>query len=134
MQEISNDFLQVIAGDIEKLLIENQSQMDWAFRQLSGEMKISMSANLDSNGDGITVNYDLSFDLEPKPDPPEKHKVKYKHTVNLSQQELPFTVSQIISCPHKAHVTRDGQCSELQYCSFICNDRCVNGKRAIHRY
>jgi len=129
MKEITESLLQIVAGDIEGLLLENRESMTFAFQKVGNGFKISIGINLDSNGDGTIVNYDMGFDLEPKPEPPEKHKVKYKHTINESQPDL-FAIPKIISCPLRARLTREGACSELVYCSFTCLNHCRNGERA----
>jgi len=86
MQEITELFLQVMAGDIEKLLLENREQIAFAYRKIPDGIKLSLGINIDPSSQGIVVNYDLGFDLGPKPDAPEKHKVKMKHTINEDQQ------------------------------------------------
>lgn len=90
MQEITEDFLMVIAGDLEKLLIENHEQIAWAYKKIPDGIKLSFSISLDPSSQGIVVNYDMSFNLEPPPDPPEKHKVKYKHTIDPLQASMEF--------------------------------------------
>jgi len=95
MQEISEAFLGVVAGDIEKLLQENRESIHFAYQKIQTGMKVSISIALDPASDGIAVNYDLGFDLEPKPDPPEKHKVKYKHVINEGQAAMEFIGKEI---------------------------------------
>jgi hypothetical protein len=88
MQNITESFLQIIAGDIEKLLIENQETIAWAYKKIPDGIKLSMGITLDPSSNGIVVSYDFGFDLEPKPEPPEKHKVKFKHVINEMQADL----------------------------------------------
>jgi hypothetical protein len=88
MQEITGTFLQVIAGDIEKLLLDDQEKIAFAYRKIPDGIKLSIGINLDPSSQGIVVNYDLGFDLEPKPEPPEKHKTKFKHTINEQQTDM----------------------------------------------
>jgi hypothetical protein len=90
MNKITESFLQAVAGDIEKMVLENQEQMDFAFQKLDGEMKVSIAVNMDRSADGIVVSYDLAFDLEPKPEPTVRHKVKYKHVINEGQAAMEF--------------------------------------------
>jgi hypothetical protein len=90
MNKITESFLQAVAGDIEKMVLENQEQMDFAFQKLDGEMKVSIAVNMDRSADGIVVSYDLAFGLEPKPEPTVRHKVKYKHVINEGQAAREF--------------------------------------------
>ncbi len=88
MQEITQTFLQVVAADIEKLLLEDQENIAFAYRKIPDGIKLSIGINLDPSSQGIVVNYDFGFDLEPKPEPIEKHKVKMKHTINEDQTTI----------------------------------------------
>ena len=82
--------MQSLAGDLEKLLIEDQSNIDWAFRRIGAGFKINIGIVLDQSGDAITVNYSLSFDLEPKQEPIEKHKVTLKRVIDQAQASMEF--------------------------------------------
>jgi len=84
-QQITEAFLQVVAGDIEKLLLENQKNIDFAYHKIPDGIKLSLGISLDPSSGGIVVNYDLGFDLEPKPEPPVKHKVKLRHVIDEGQ-------------------------------------------------
>jgi hypothetical protein len=86
MNEITESFLQVVAGDIEKLLLENQEILAFSYKKIPDGIKVSMGISFDPSSNGIVVNYDMSFDLEQKPEPPGKHKVKFKHIINEFQQ------------------------------------------------
>lgn len=88
LYDVTTEFLQVVAGDIEKLLLENYEHIAFAYLKIPDGIKLSLGINLDPSSQGIVVSYDLSFDLEPKPEAPEKHKVKFKHTINTSQTTL----------------------------------------------
>lgn len=88
--KITESLLQVVAGDIEKLLLENQEQISFAYLKIPDGIKISLGINLDPSSQGVVVSYDLSFDLEPKPEAALKHKVKYKHTIDELQQSMEF--------------------------------------------
>jgi hypothetical protein len=81
MNEITESFLQVVAGDIEKLLIKDQDNINFAYKKIQTGVKVSIGITFDPTADGISVSYDVGFDLEPKPEPPAKHKVKYKHNL-----------------------------------------------------
>lgn len=88
MQEITESILQAVAGDIEKLLLEDRENIAFAYKRMPDGIKLSMGITLDPSSNGIVVNYDFGFDLEPKPEPPEKHKVKFKRTINETQEDL----------------------------------------------
>jgi hypothetical protein len=92
---ITTSFLQVVAGDIEKLLLENQEQIAFAYLKIPDGIKLSMGISFDPSSQGIVVSYDLSFDLEAKPEPPEKHKVKFKHTIDELQSSMEFLNKEI---------------------------------------
>jgi hypothetical protein len=87
--EITDTLLQVVAGDVEKLLIENREQIDFSYKNHGTEgVKLSMGISLDPSSSGVCVNYDIGFDLEPKPEPPEKCKIKLKHNIAENQPDL----------------------------------------------
>ncbi len=94
-QQITETFLQVVAGDIEKLLLENAENIDFAYRKIPDGIKLSLGISLDPSSGGIVVNYDLGFDLEPKPEPPAKHKVKLRHVIDDGQAEMEFVGQEI---------------------------------------
>jgi hypothetical protein len=87
-QAIDSDFLQIVAGDIEKLLLESQQNINFSFNKIPDGIKLSLGINLDQSSAGIVASYTLSFDLEPKPDAPEKYKTNYKHTINTLQTTI----------------------------------------------
>jgi len=93
--EITDLFLQAVAGDIEKLLIEDQGNIQYAFNHIHDGIKVNISINMDYAKEGIVVNYSLSFDLEPKPEPIEKHKVTLKRIINQQQASMDFIAKEI---------------------------------------
>jgi len=95
MQEITESFLRAVAGDIEKLLLEDRENIAFAYKRMQDGIKLSMGITLDPSGNGIIVNYDFGFDLEPKPEPPEKHKVKFKRTINEGQAAMEFLKKEV---------------------------------------
>ena len=97
MNEITESFLQVVAGDIEKLLLESQEVIAHAYKAIPDGIKLSVGINLDPSSGGIVVNYDFGFDLEPKPEPPEKHKVKLRHVIDEGQLAMDFIGNEIRS-------------------------------------
>jgi len=56
MQEITESLLQAIAGDIEKLLIEDRESIAFAYKKLQNGIKLSMCITLDPSADWIVVN------------------------------------------------------------------------------
>ncbi len=93
--EITESFLQAVAGDIEKLLIEDRGNIQYAFNHIHDGIKVNIGINMDYAKEGIVVNYSLSFDLEPKPEPIEKHKVTLKRIINQAQSSMDFIGKEI---------------------------------------
>ena len=85
---ISENVLMVIAGDIEKLLLEKQEAISDSYTKIQEGIKISLGINLDHSSKGVVVNYSLSFPLEPQPKSPLKATVKLTHTINEAQSEM----------------------------------------------
>lgn len=85
MNNITESFLQVVAGDIEKLLLENQESIAFAYEKIQTGMKVALGITFDPTAGGISVSYDLGHDLEPKAPAPEKHKVKFCHIIDSTQ-------------------------------------------------
>lgn len=92
---ITQELLQIVAGDIEKLLIENHEQIAFAYKNIPDGIKVSLSISLDPSSQGVVVNYDMGFDLQEKAPAPEKHKVKYKHTIDPGQTAMEFLGKEI---------------------------------------
>ena len=88
--KITEELLQIVAGDVEKLLIENAEQIAFAYQNIPDGIKVSLGISLDPSSQGVVVNYDLSFDLQEKAPAPEKHKVKFKHTIDPGQTAMEF--------------------------------------------
>lgn len=93
--EITGELLQIVAGDIEKLLLENHEQIAFAYQNIPDGIKVSLGISLDPSSQGVVVNYDLSFDLQEKAPAPEKHKVKFKHTIDPGQTAMEFLGKEI---------------------------------------
>lgn len=87
-EKITEAFLQAVAGDVEKLLLESRPNIQFAYDKIKTGLKLSIGVTLDPIADGISVSYQFGFDLEPKPEPPEKHVVKYKHTYSDGQMAM----------------------------------------------
>jgi hypothetical protein len=89
MNPITETLLQAVAGDIEKLLLENKEQIAFSFFKHGEDgVKLSMGINLGQSPKGICASYNMGFDLAPKPMPPDKHKITYKHTIAEDQVDM----------------------------------------------
>ena len=82
MHEITESTLQTIAGTIEALLIEQREGIAFAYKKIPDGIKLSIGVNLDPTSQGVCVTYNLSFPLQPTPEPPEKCKVMKQETIN----------------------------------------------------
>lgn len=83
---ISREILQEISGDIEKLLLENQEKIEWAFKRVP-EFKISVTMNIEHTVPP-TVEYSMSFALEPAHEPVLKEKVTLKRVIGQGELEV----------------------------------------------
>lgn len=88
MSQITDAFLQKVAGTVEVLLLEEQEGIDFAYRKIGTGIKVSIGLNFDPSADGIVVSYDLNYAIEPRPDPPEKRAIKKKETINVNQLDF----------------------------------------------
>ena len=86
--EITESVLQIIAGTIENLLIEQQEGIAHAYKKISTGIKLSISINLDTTNQGLEVNYTINYPLEPAPDPAQKQTVKKKEIIDEKQMGL----------------------------------------------
>jgi hypothetical protein len=96
--EITGEVLQVVAGEIEKLLIEQRDGINYAYVKLN-ECKVSLTIDFLPLIDQISVDYQLSYSLEPKPEPRTKQTVKRHSTigdVGISQYPLVQDTAPII--------------------------------------
>lgn len=96
MQEINESVLQIISGEIEKLLIEEQEGIAFAYNKIPDGIKISIGVNLDPTSKGVEVNYTVNYPLEASPDPAKKQTIKKKQIINEGQSALFETVNNII--------------------------------------
>jgi len=86
MQEITEDVLCSIAGMIEKLLLEQRDGIAFAYQKIPDGIKLSIGVNIDTNSQGLNIDYSLSYPLEPKPEAQLKEKVTKKQIINDGQQ------------------------------------------------
>jgi hypothetical protein len=85
LQEITESVLQVISGEIEKLLLEEREGIAFAYKKIPDGIKISIGVNLDPTSQGVEVNYTVNYPLQPTPEPAEKRTVKKKQIINEDQ-------------------------------------------------
>ena len=84
---ISREILQEMAGDIEKLLLEKQEQIEWAFKRVPDGFKISIGVNIEHTVPP-TVEYSVSFPLEPAHEPIQKDKSTLKKVIGQTEMDL----------------------------------------------
>lgn len=89
MPKITEEVLQVIAGDIEDLLLEQREGIAWAFAKMKADgMTVTVSVALDDAGESVSAELSVSYPLEPKQEPRQKQKVTKKRVIDLSQMAL----------------------------------------------
>jgi hypothetical protein len=86
--KITEEVLQMVAADIEGLLLENLEGISTSFRRISAGMKVSIGVALDHSAQGIVINYSVSYPLEVKPEAQLKETVKLKKTINFNQGDI----------------------------------------------
>lgn len=87
--KITEGVLQIVAGDIEKLLLEQREGIAGVFEKMFTEgVKVTITAEFRPSSNGVATEYSLSYPLEPKPEPALKRTVKFKHTINEDQAEI----------------------------------------------
>lgn len=88
MQHITEGVLQVVAGDIEKLLLEQQEGIAFAYNKISDGIKLTISITMDRTAQGVQVEHALSYPLEARPEPPQKQTVRLKRIISEDQGRL----------------------------------------------
>ena len=84
---ITNEILQEMAADLEKLLLEKQEQIEWAFKHVPDGFKISIGVNIEHTVPP-TVEYSVSFPLEPAHEPIQKDKSTLKKVIGQTEMDL----------------------------------------------
>jgi hypothetical protein len=79
--------LQEMAGHIERLLIEKQGGIDFAFNKIPDDLRINISIDVEHTIPP-TVNYSVSYPLEPKPEPVTKDKITLKKVIGQGDMGL----------------------------------------------
>lgn len=87
---ITEEVLQIMAGQIEALLIEQREGIDRMYHKIGGALRISLVADLSSSTLGVTVDYKLSYPLEPPNEPALKQTVKLHKVINPDQADMGF--------------------------------------------
>jgi hypothetical protein len=88
MHDITENVLSIISGEIEKLLLEEREGIAFAYKKIPDGIKVSIGVTLDPSSQGVVVNYQLSYPLEPAPAPATKQTIKKKQTINKEQANL----------------------------------------------
>lgn len=86
---ITQDILSEIAADIEKMLIEERQQIEWAFNHVPDGFKLSIGVNLEHTIPP-TAEYNISYPLEPARDPIQKQKVTLKKVIGQGEMDLSY--------------------------------------------
>lgn len=84
---ITTEILQEMAGDIEKMLIEEQQQIEWAFKHVPDGFKLSISVNIEHTIPP-TAEYNISYPLEPAREPIQKQKVTLKKVIGQGELDV----------------------------------------------
>jgi len=88
MPAITDDVLLTISGTIEKMLLEQQEGIDFAYQKIPDGIKISIGVNLDPTSQGVEANYTVNYPLEAAPEPAMKRTVKKKQIIDGGQLEM----------------------------------------------
>ena len=56
-KRIDADFLQIVAGDIERLLLESQPNINFSFNKIPDGIKLSLGINLDPTSAGHDADH-----------------------------------------------------------------------------
>ncbi|MFA5322555.1 MAG: hypothetical protein WC373_07745 [Smithella sp.] len=87
--QITEGVIGIVAGDIERLLQEQQPSIAEIYKKMGTEgLKVTITADFCPSSAGVVTNYTVSFPLEPKPEAVLKQTVKFKHTINEDQAEI----------------------------------------------
>jgi len=86
-KHLTTEVLQEIAGDIEKMLLEEQQNIEWAFGKVQDGFKLSISVNIEHTIPP-TAEYNISYPLEPAREPIQKQKVTLKKVIGQGELEV----------------------------------------------
>ena len=88
MAVIDEATLQIIAGTIERMLLEEREGIAFAYQKITDGIKISIGVHLDTTSQGVEANYTVNYPLEAQPEPAQKQTVKKKQIINGDQVEM----------------------------------------------
>jgi len=88
MQEVTTGVLQAIAGELEKMLLEEIEGIAFAYKKIQDGVKISIGIDLDNTSKGLLYSCTVSYPLEPTPEAQQKQKVQKSGVINEDQGEL----------------------------------------------
>ena len=87
--QITEGVIGIVAGDIEKLLQEQQPSIADVYKKMGTEgLRVTITAEFCPSSAGVVTNYSVSFPLEVKPEPILKQTVKFKRTINEGQPDM----------------------------------------------
>ena len=86
--KITDEIMQMIAGDIEDILLEQREAIAWAFSKIPDGIPLSISVALESAGDSVAYDCTVNYPLEPKQEPRQKQKVSKRRVIDMSQLAL----------------------------------------------
>ena len=81
--DITTEILQTVAGQIEALLIEQAEGIAYSANKLPDGVKLSITVHLLPMIDQVSVDYQLSYALEPEPEPATKQTVKKHQEIKM---------------------------------------------------
>lgn len=84
---ITQDQIQEVAGDLERLLLEKKDQINFAYARIDEGFKISIGIEIEHTSPP-TVNYSISFPMEPPHDPVLKETSKLRKVIGQPELEL----------------------------------------------
>ena len=92
MEHIGPRVIGQVAGDIEALLNENQSELNRAYIKFTDDptdsLKVSIGVRFSADAKGVATEYSLSFPKQPH-EAPEKISVKRKVVLSEGQIDIP---------------------------------------------
>jgi len=93
--QITDSVLQVIAGSVEKILIEQREGIDFAFKKIQDGIKLNIGVNIAQTLSGLEINYTVGYPLEASPEPAQKQTVKKKQVLDDGEMALAFIGNEI---------------------------------------
>ena len=88
MSQITDEVIQQIAGDLEKLLLESREKIAWAYQKIPDGFKVTVGLHMEETEKGISLDYTVSFPLESPREPITKETVKWRRFLNPDQTNI----------------------------------------------